>query len=202
MQNSWPMSNVAHRLVFYPGMPATNRRVRYLVRAEPGMVESLYTTLEEELLRVNEGRIVQVHTMAELKGERYGDLLALNKLLWGVSIMLVAVTSLGIIGLTSFSVTQRTRQIGTRRALGATRLAILRYFLLENWIVTGAGLLLGLGLTYGLNFALIHFAEVPKIGWPLVAGGMLALWLIGLLAALAPAARGTLVQPVIATRTV
>ena len=163
---------------------------------------SLYTTLETELLGVDSGRIVSVKTLAEIKDETYRDLGALNKLLGGLSLLLMAVTSLGVIGLTSFSVTQRTRQIGTRRALGATRLAILRYFMLENWIVTGIGLLIGIALTYGLNFMLAQLAEVQKIGWPLVVSGMIALWVVGLLAALAPALRGTLVPPVVATRSV
>jgi putative ABC transport system permease protein len=112
------------------------------------------------------------------------------------------VTSLGIIGLTSFSVTQRTREIGTRRALGATRLAILRYFLVENWVTTTVGLGLGVGFTYGLNFALANLADVPRIDLPTIGLGMVALWAMGLVAALAPAVRGTTVQPVVATRSI
>jgi putative ABC transport system permease protein len=119
-----------------------------------------------------------------------------------LSVLLVVVTSLGIIGLTSFSVTQRTHEIGTRRALGATRLAILRHFLVENWVVTSSGLLLGVLLTCLLNWALASFAAVPRIGWPVILFGMLVLWVVGLLAALAPAARGTTVAPVVATRSV
>jgi putative ABC transport system permease protein len=104
--------------------------------------------------------------------------------------------------LTSFSVTQRTREIGTRRALGATRLAILRYFLLENWIITGMGLTLGIALTVGLNLALAHWSDVRTINAPIVGGGMVLIWCVGLLAALVPAMRGSTVPPVIATRSV
>ena len=103
---------------------------------------------------------------------------------------------------TSFSVTQRKKEIGTRRALGATRLAILRYFLVENWVVTGVGLTLGILLTYGLNFALANWSDVSRIGPQLVVAGMGLLWGVGLVAALIPALRGTTVSPVIATRNV
>jgi len=202
MHCSWPNSSMAERVMLYPGKPAGGRRARYVVRAEPGMVDSLYTTLETELLVLNEGRILEIETMAELKADMYSDFVALNKLFGGVSVLLVIVTSLGIVGLTSFSVTQRTRQIGTRRALGATRVAILRYFLVENWIITSVGLTLGLAMSYGLNFMLSNLADVPRVGWPLVASGMVALWIIGLLAAFIPAVRGTMVQPVLATRTI
>jgi putative ABC transport system permease protein len=93
-------------------------------------------------------------------------------------------------------------EIGTRRALGATRLAILRYFLLENWIITGMGLTLGIALTVGLNLALAHWSDVRTINAPIVGGGMVLIWCVGLLAALVPAMRGTTVPPVIATRSV
>jgi putative ABC transport system permease protein len=202
MHGSWPLSSVADRVVFYAGMPASSRRARYVVRTEPRMVDDLYTTVETELLQLNEGRILEVKTLAEIKASLYSDFEALNKMLAGLSVLLVVVTSLGVIGLTSFSVTQRMRQIGTRRALGATRFAILRYFLVENWVITGIGLLLGIVLTYGLNYLLAHLAELPMIDWPLVGTGMLFLWLVGLLAALTPALRGATVPPVIATRTV
>ena len=202
MQGSWPHSPWAERVVLYPRMPANNRRARYMVRSEPGMVDDLYTALDTSLLRVNDGRIVSVRTLTEIKARTYRPNMVVTGMLGVLSVLLVLVTSLGLIGLTSFSVTQRTREIGTRRALGATRGAILRYFLVENWIVTSAGLTLGLVLTYTLNFALAHSAEVSRIGWSQVGTGMLVLWLTGLMAALAPALRGTTVPPVLATRTV
>jgi len=202
MHCSWPLSSVAERVLLFPGRPASGRRVIYAVRAEEGMVDGLYTTLETELLRVNEGRLVTVSTLAEIKADTYRGITATVSMLGGLSVLLIVVTSLGIIGLTSFSVTQRTREIGTRRALGATRGAILRYFLVENWLVTGVGLSIGLVLTYALNFALAHWADVPRIGLSHVITAMLALWIAGLLAALAPALRGAMVSPVIATRNV
>jgi putative ABC transport system permease protein len=115
---------------------------------------------------------------------------------------MIFITSLGIIGLTSFSVTQRTREIGTRRALGATKSAILRYFLLENWLITGIGLAIGTPLTIALNFVLASYADAPKIDWTLFVGGAAVLWTAGLLAALIPALRATTVSPETATRTV
>ena len=84
-----------------------------------------------------------MRTLLEVKeGFQAGQKLLLG-VLTGVIVLLVFVTSLGIIGLTSFSVAERTRQIGTRRALGAQRADILRYFLLENWLVTTLGLASG-----------------------------------------------------------
>jgi putative ABC transport system permease protein len=202
MQGSWPHSPWAERVVLYPRVPANSRRARYLVRAEPGMVDDLYTALEAGLLRVNDGRILGVRTLAEIKAGTYRPNMVVAGLLGVLSGLLVLVTSLGLIGLTSFSVTQRTREIGTRRALGATRGNILRYFLVENWLVTSTGLTLGLVLTYSLNLALAHSADVSRIGWTQVATGMLVLWVAGLMAALVPALRGTTVPPVLATRTV
>jgi putative ABC transport system permease protein len=202
MHGPWPTDGWAERVTLYPGRPAGRRMARYLVRAEPGMVDDLYTALETRLLEVNDGRIVTVRTLREIKAETYRAHTVVIQVLGGLSVLLVLVTSLGVIGLTSFSVTQRTREIGTRRALGATRAAILRYFLVENWLVTSTGLALGLSLTYALNFALAHWADVSRIGWIQVTTGMTTLWLMGLLAALVPAARGAAVPPVVATRTV
>jgi putative ABC transport system permease protein len=202
MHCSWPLSSVVESAMLYPDWPANSRRTRYMIRTEPGALDEVYRSAEEALLASNDGRIVRVESLAEFKADTYRELTAMNQLLGGVIFLLLAVTSLGIVGLTSFSVTQRTRQIGTRRALGATRWAILRYFLLENWIVTGIGLLLGVALSFGLNCALANFADAPRIGLGLVASGMVLLWSVGLIAALAPALRSTAVSPVTATRSV
>jgi putative ABC transport system permease protein len=202
MHGPWPMSSIYDRVMLVPGELHSGRRVRYLVRSEPGMVDTLYGETEATLLRVNDGRIASTSSMAEIEREDFAELLAVNQMLGAVSLLLVAVTSLGMIGLTSFTVTQRTRQIGTRRALGATRFAILRYFLVENWVLTGFGLTLGLVCTYGLNLLLAKLADVPTVAGSTVVGAMVFLWIVGLLATIFPALRGTTVPPVVATRTI
>ncbi len=202
MLNAWPHSDEPETVMLLPA--ATERRWGYylLVRAQPEAVDDLYTRTEEALLAYNPGRAIEVRTLHEVRTETFEGHQVLVRLLTGVMALLVLVTALGIVGLTSFSVTQRTRQIGVRRALGATRGAILRYFLTENWIVTTIGIVGGAGLAYLLNYGLMQVANGVKLGWPLVAAGAVFLWTIGLLAALTPALRGTHVAPVVATRSV
>ncbi len=203
MENSWPSwLEVKQRLMFLPGQPVNDRHMRYVVRAEIGALESVLAELEERMLETNSGRIVTVETVAEYRRDYFEQQAAMIKMLSAVSLLLLLITSLGIVGLTAFSVTQRTRQIGTRRALGATRGDILRYFLVENWIITGIGLVIGTVLTFGLNFALVHVANAPKLDWPLLLGGMALLWATGVVAALVPALRASRVAPEIATRTI
>ena len=202
MHGPWPMSSAYERGIVAPGEPYGRRRVRYLVRAEPEMLASLYTGVEQMMLERNEGRIITVNTLEEVEYREMKDIMAVGTMLGAVSGLLIAVTCLGVIGLTSFSVTKRTREIGTRRALGATRLAVLRYFLVENWVLTTIGMTFGVAVTYGLNYALAEIASVPTLGFGLLAWGMVLLWVVGLLSALAPALRGTAVQPVVATKTV
>jgi len=119
-----------------------------------------------------------------------------------VTVLLVLVTSLGIVGLTSFSVAERTRQIGTRRALGARRRDVLQHFLAENWIVTTMGVAVGVVLAFALNFGLVTVVEGARLRWPLLGAGVLLLWLAGLLATLAPALRASRISPALATRNV
>jgi putative ABC transport system permease protein len=119
-----------------------------------------------------------------------------------VIIVLVFVTALGILGITSLSVSERTKQIGTRRALGATKADILRHFLAENWIVTTIGLALGVIATYALNWALVSSMTDVKMPWYLVGVGMVLLWINGLVATIPPALRAARIAPAIATRSV
>jgi putative ABC transport system permease protein len=202
MSNSWPRSSFGGHTMLRPGMVRDSREMNYLVRTEPGTIDSLYTELEELMVSLESDRVVTVRTLSEIKLRYFKRTLMAMKIWAAVVVLMIIVTSLGIVGLTSFSVTQRTREIRTRRALGATRLAILRYFVIENWLITGIGLALGTLLTIGLNFVLAQYAEAPKIDWMLLVGGAAVLWTTGQLAALIPAMRATTVTPEIATRTV
>ncbi len=200
--NSWPTSRYGEDTMLLPGKPGNEYRMRYMVRTEPGRVNEVYAELENLMRRTEPGRVITIRTLEEVKRDVFTANLALIKILTVVIFLLVAVTSIGIIGLTSFSVTERTRQIGTRRALGATQTDIVRHFLVENWMITGFGLGLGLALAIGLNYALTEAAGAPRMDWYLLVGGPLLLWATGIVAALLPAIRASKVAPDIATRTV
>ena len=124
------------------------------------------------------------------------------KILTFTIILLIAVTSLGIVGLASFSVNRRTKQIGTRRALGASKAIILRYFMTENFLISLVGVLVGAALTVGLNIIMIEEFSLTRIAWYLIPVAMLMLLLVGQAAVFGPARRASSVPPAVATRTV
>lgn len=203
MSSAWPDSTIYGDAMLVPDPdPGSREFYRFLIRAEPGRRDEVAALVDRALLERHEGRLIEVQTMSEVRGDTFRNSVGLIRLLSAVVVMLVLVTALGIAGLTSFSVTQRIKQIGTRRALGASRMDILRYFLVENWIVTTAGLLVGIAASLGLNSALLSWADAPRLSFALIAGGMVLLWAIGLGAAFAPARRAMMLPPVIATRSV
>jgi len=119
-----------------------------------------------------------------------------------VCVVMLAVTAFGIVGLTSFWVGQRRRQIGIRRAVGATRGHIMQYFQTENFLLSGAGVVLGMALAFGINLYLMRHYEITRMPWYYLPVSAVALWVLGQLAVLGPALRAAAVPPVVATRSV
>ena len=119
-----------------------------------------------------------------------------------VSVLLLVVTALGIVGLASFWVQQRTKQIGVRRALGATRAQILRYFQTENFVLATLGIIIGMLLAYGLNQLMMDRAELQRLPAIYLPVGAVVLWLLSQLSVLGPARRAAAVPPAVATRSV
>jgi putative ABC transport system permease protein len=197
----WPIHEYS---MLFPGTVGSFARgTRFLIRVEPGAMKSVIAALEPALLKANDGRVItNTTTVTEVKERYFSGARLVMRAMGFVIVVLVFVTALGIIGITSLSVSERTKQIGTRRALGATRGDILGHFLLENWIVTTAGLTLGIIAAYGLNFLLVSNVQGAKMDWRYVAVGMLILWGNGVIATIPPALRGARVSPAIATRSV
>jgi putative ABC transport system permease protein len=176
---------------------------RYIIRTEPGMRDELMPQVEQLLAERNKERIVRgMRTMDETRERSYRADASMIKMLTFTIVLLVAVTSLGIVGLASFSVNRRTKQIGTRRALGATRIAIVRYFMTENLLISLVGVGLGAMLSIGLNMLLVETFSLSRIAWYLVPAAMLLLLLVGQIAVLGPARKASSVPPAVATRTV
>lgn len=123
-------------------------------------------------------------------------------LLSGVTLIVLIVTLTGIMGMTGYWVQQHTRSIGIRRALGARRLDILRELLIENILVVGFGVVVGLLGAYGVNLWLMQHYELVRLPWIWLPIGALLLLALGQLAVLAPARRASRIPPIVATRAV
>lgn len=139
-------------------------------------------------------------TFEAMRSAYYRQDRAMAWLLVAVCAALLVVTALGIVGLASFWVQQRSRQIGIRRALGATRGQILRYFQTENFLLATAGIVLGMAMAYGLNQLLMQQYELPRLPLAYLPAGAVVLWLLGQAAVLGPARRAAAVPPAVATR--
>jgi putative ABC transport system permease protein len=175
----------------------------YLLRVDPARKGEVLAAVEPTLNRVSPNRIIlKRQTFAELRDNFFKADRAMAYLLVGVSLALLIITALGVVGLASFWVQQRTRQIGVRRALGATRGDILRYFQLENFILASAGIVLGMALAYAINLWLMQKYEVARLPAEFLPVGAGLLWILGQIAVLGPAMRAATIPPAIATRTV
>lgn len=141
-------------------------------------------------------------TLEAARDKYYRNDRAMAWLLIGVCLLLLVVTAMGIVGLTSFWVAQRRRQIGIRRAIGATRGDILAYFQTENFLISTGGIVLGMGLAYGINLLLMLHYELGRLPGYYLPIGAVVLWGLGQLAVLGPALRAAAVPPVVATRSV
>jgi putative ABC transport system permease protein len=97
-------------------------------------------------------------------------------------------------------VQQRTKQIGVRRALGATRGQILRYFQTENFLLATIGIVLGMLFAYAINQLLMGKYELPRLPLIYLPVGAALLWLLGQIAVYGPARKAALVPPAVATR--
>jgi putative ABC transport system permease protein len=175
----------------------------YVVRTEPGRRDAVMRDIEAKLGNSNPGRLLRwVRPFDYFIHQSYLDDRNMAIFLVSVTSALLAITALGIFGLATFNVSTRIRQIGTRRAVGARKLDIVRHFLVENWMVTTAGIVAGCGAALGIGYWISLKYELPRLDLYYLVGGVLVIWLIGLSAALQPARRASAISPAVATRTV
>ncbi|KAB7765861.1 ABC transporter permease [Xanthomonas maliensis] len=174
----------------------------YVLRVtDPARRQEVLNAAAAALMKVDSSRLVlKQETYEEIRGNYFQGDRAMVWLLGAVCIALLVVTALGIVGLASFWVQQRTKQIGIRRALGATRGQILRYFQTENFLLASTGIVLGMLLAYAINQWLMGKYELPRLPVSYLPIGAVTLWLLGQIAVLAPARRAAAVPPAVATR--
>ena len=178
----------------------------YLIRTEPGQIDAVAAKVRQTLFAQDAIRVISdkdgIQEFPQIRKEAYERDRGMAVLMGIVCVVLLSITAAGIVGLTSFWVGQRRKQIGVRRALGARRSDILSYFLTENLLISGGGALVGIVFAMGLNLWLVTRFEMQRLSLAYVLIGVVMLLLLGQGSVLAPAMRASKVPPVEATRSI
>jgi putative ABC transport system permease protein len=175
--------------------------ILYVVHAQPGQAAAVIQAAPKKLFEISRARIIgKTRPMTALRTEIYKDDKGLVVILGVVCAALLAVTAFGIVGLTSYWVAQRRRQIGIRRALGATRNAIVQYFQTENLLIAGAGAAIGVALAVSLNLWMVSAFAMERLNTGYTVIGAIVVMLLGQAAVLWPALKAASIPPALATR--
>lgn len=168
----------------------------FIVRARAGQEDAALASAKAALYATNPSRILTHAERFKVTENDYfrGD----RSMVWTLSLLtgcLALLTAVGIVSISNYWVVQRRRSIGIRRALGARRSEIVRYFLIENLAIVFPGALLGLMGAIGLNVVMMHWFEVSQLPIWWLPIGLILLLVIGQVAVLLPALRASKICP-------
>lgn len=197
------MGNAPYDNAIYPQVAGAYGSYRCIVRTRPGRLAAVMRAAAQHLATSNLDRVV---FGVEPLSYWHSRMIAQNRnmaiFLSAVTTLILGVTCLGIFGLATYNVSTRTKQIGTRRAIGARKRDIIAYFMVENAFILSAGVLAGCMLALATGYWLSTQYALPRLDLYYLVGGVLFLWLVGQLAVWQPARRAASVPPSVATRTV
>ena len=175
----------------------------YMVRAKPEFHAELKDAIKKALLAENPNRVLDGFKSIEaLKDSSYRDHKLMITVLTMMVVLLFLITSLGLTGMVMFNIQRRTKQIGTRRALGAKKRDIISYFLVENYLICLAGGVLGglLAIQLGQQLMKIYSLPMLDLSYPLIT--VAGLFIVTTLAVYLPARKAANISPATATRSV
>jgi putative ABC transport system permease protein len=181
--------------------PAPNEL--FVIRVKPGSLETVMPAVKAALVKNNPRRIFgRLRPYSEVRASAYEKDRSIAIALIVIAATLVSIAVLSVTGLTSYWVTRRRLQIGIRRALGATRLAIIQYFLIENAMVCLVGVVLGSAFALTANrwlFVQYGVGQIPPFE---LLSCCVIIIAVGQLAAVVPAARAARADPAEALRVI
>jgi len=201
MQGLYPHWDLSDQVAVMPTIENDSQHYRYLIRATPEQRQQVLDAAMEKLNAEPLPRFVHDPLYVEdIVNKVFSSDYAMVTLLSIVVALLVFVNALGVIGITSFWVSQRRRVIGIRRALGATRGAITGYFLVENTLLIIMSGLLGAALAAVLSGYMVQAHSLKPVAPYLVVLTLIFIWLVSAASAYVPALRAAQGDPVCAVR--
>ncbi|MBQ4811231.1 FtsX-like permease family protein [Pseudoalteromonas luteoviolacea] len=202
MKSQWPDSKMGDNVMLIP-RERSSMYQRVIVKTEPSKRSKIMKLIEPLLLENERQRvIIGIKGLDEAKAQTYQRDTLMIRMLVALIVFLAIITALGIFGLTHFNISKRTKQIGTRRALGARKSAIFSYFLIENALVTVFGLVVGALAALYLGGQLMALYNIPALDWSMVFYTALTMLAMSLLSVYQPAKRAANISPSIATRSI
>lgn len=203
LQGAWVDSPFLNNSIIFNVELTTKPYLTYLVRTNSKNMTELKESISSSLLQENRNRVVKGFTwISEHKKELYINHQAMATVLTLMVILLLLITSLGLAGMVMFNIERRTKQIGTRRALGAKKRDIIYFFLMENYIICLVGGIIGVILAFQLGQQLMKLYSLPILNPVYPTLTFIGLFLITTLAVIIPARVAANISPSIATRSI
>ncbi|RJE77685.1 hypothetical protein BGP78_01425 [Pseudoalteromonas sp. MSK9-3] len=199
LQNAWSSWSAVEYTVI-SSVRETNQSQRYIIRIEPGQLENVMKAIPDALLTHAFKRIETIEPLSEVKKRSYQEDVATNQLLTSVCIGLTIITLIGILGQAKFTINRRIKQIGTRRALGASKSQVVGYFMLENAIISTIGVVIGILAAIILNNQFVELLSITPVPVNFLLFGAIAIILLGQLAVAYPVSQAAKVSPAITTK--
>lgn len=202
LQGAWVDNNNLERgMIINVELAAAFSRI--LVRADEDAIVGLKEAIPAALHKDNPNRVVRgFTTISEHRNIVYRDHELMATVLSMMVVLLLLITSLGLAGMVMFNIERRTKQIGTRRALGAKKRDIVSFFLVENYLLCLAGGVIGGLLAIQLGQQLMALYSLPKLELLYPIATVVGLLVLTTIAVIFPAQKAAKISPATATRSV
>ena len=168
----------------------------------PAQIPALRQTLDQALLANHEGErdfaVLAGSNISTSADEFFNSILIVTAIVASIAIV---VGGIGIMNILLVSVTERTREIGIRKAVGATDTQIMWQFMIEALAMSLSGGIIGLAIAYGLAYLIgsaLFFS--PALNWQIIVGSLSIALFVGIVFGVYPAVKAARKDPIEALR--
>ncbi|KZN50250.1 ABC transporter permease [Pseudoalteromonas luteoviolacea] len=197
----WPDWTGNERSIVLPTYHYANEG-KLMIKAKPGQLEQAMEDVNGLLMQLPGRFVTDLEKFKDTREKGYKGMESSLIILMSVTVGLIMLTMLGVFGQARFTLMKRRRQIGTRRALGASKSHIMRYYVIESILVAGTGVIVGSLMAVLLNVKLMEIFRVDSVPFEYFLYGGLSVLVASLVAVIPTAYSAANISPATATRSV